>query len=85
MAGNCLFILVQPHGECSLANPLENKEQLLASSPKLRAMPGLTPDRREKIWNSVVQSPKLVSGEECFKQSKSGGDIKTIVPYWKKW
>lgn len=83
VSGACEFILVQAHGECSLQSPLEDKEKLLASTPKLVAMPGLTPDRREKIWSTVKQTNKLVSGEECFKKSK-GGAIKPVTPYWLK-
>ena len=82
VSGNCQFILVEPQGQCSVQKVLEDKELLLASTPKLRAMPGLTADRREKIWSTVVQANKLVSNYECFKKSRNG-NIKSILPYWK--
>lgn len=83
VSGDCQFLMLEPGGVCSLTKTLEDKELLMASTPKLRAMPGLTADRREKIWSTVVIANKLVSNYECFKKSRTG-NIRAITPYWVK-
>jgi hypothetical protein len=83
VSGKCQFLLLQADGVCSISNPLPDKEKLIESSPKFKAMPGLVPDKREKIWANVEKLPKLITGEECFKKSKKG-DIKPILPFWYK-
>ena len=84
VAGDCQFVVVQANGECTLKNVMPDKEILIESSAKLKAMPGIKEDysRKTTIWGAVEQAPKMVSEQECFKRGKTSGDIRPILPYW---
>lgn len=83
VTGECQFVVVPSSGQCSTGTLMPDKEVLIESSLKLRAMPGIKEQytKKETIWNGVEKAPKMVSEEECFRKGKTG-DIKPVLPYW---
>ena len=83
VTGECQFVVVPTAGQCSTATLMPDKEVLIESSLKLKAMPGIKEQytKKETIWNAVEKAPKMVSEEECFRKGKTGS-IKSVLPYW---